>query len=197
MRTHEEYRLEFARLLKRIRRDNGLSVHRIADIAHVDDHTWARYEVGKSAPNVIDFAYLMSMLGEDALPGILAFIHPDLFGPDARKDISDVRNSVCYFFEHIATDTEVREMDYLINGNHGSCLSAQIAMCTMIDHLPLNYRVAVAELVDALWRLAESRGELIGADQIMPDVDLFRHALRFGSEAAYNRQDSYNTLSKD
>lgn len=197
MRTHDECRAEFARLLKRTRLSHGLSVRRIAEIAHVDDHTWARYESGESAPNVIDFTYLMAAIGDDVLPAILEYFHPDLYGASARADIAGVRNAVCYFFENVATETEAREMDYLINGNHGSSLAAQIAMWSMIDHLPMHYRVAVAELIDAFWRLAESRGELIGTEHIMPDVELFRHALRFGSEAAYKRKGSYSTLPKE
>ena len=106
----------------------------------------------KSAPSVPAFVYYCQKLGEDALPAGLAYIHPTVYGENANNDIRETRTAVAHFFAEIARDYEVREMEFLINGNHGSSFSSQIAMYTMIDHLPMYYRAAVAPLINTLWR---------------------------------------------
>ena len=194
MRTHEDFAADFAGLMKRLRTEKRLSLRKAADIMNVDYHTFGRYESGESAPTVPDFVRFCADLGIDALPAVLEYVYPTVYGRNATDDINQIREGVAHFFAAIARDHEVREMEYLINGNHGSSLSSQIAMYTMIDHLPMYYRVAVAQLINTLWIIAESRGELLETDKTMPDVELFRKAMHLGTDAVINGREHYSIL---
>lgn len=189
MRTRDELRSGIAALLRKMRLKRGLSIRKMAEHVDIDDHTWSKYETGQSLPNVADFLYICDEMGENILPKMLRLIYPEMYTDD---DTTEIRDSVCSYFRDIATDNAVKDMHYLISGSHGSSLMAQIQMFVMIDHLPMDYRVAVADLVDTLWRLAESRGELVETDKAMPDVQLFRAALVKGTHAAYTNDQSYS-----
>ena len=197
MRTQEELRAGCAEMLKRLRLDAGLSKSKMADLVYIDDHTWARYETGESAPNVPDFVYIFDALGKSALRTVLNYIYPDIYTPlGADADITQLRAAAIHYFDVVASEHAVRELTYLVFGDHGSNFVAQLEMLTMIDHLPMPYRVAISRLVDTFWSLADAKGELINTDLAIPDVELFRAAISKGTTAAQSGQDGYTTACK-
>lgn len=176
-----------ATMLCELRHRHGLSIKKMADLLYIDDHTWSRYETGKTSPTIADLVMIFRALGENPFPYVLNAIYPQTYDFHATNN----RAAVVDFFEHVASDRDIEQMTYLIQTPHGSNPSAQLAMFAMIDHLPLRSRVVIAELVDALWQLADVRGELIGQDVSEPDVETFRRGLRSSIDAVASRKESY------
>lgn len=176
-----------ADMLRALRHKHGLSIKRMAELAHMDDHTWARFESGKTSPSIADLVTIFRAVGENPFPHILHAIYPETYSYTETND----RAAVVDFFTRVASDRDVEQLKYLIQTPHGSNPSAQLSMFAMIDHLPMRSRVVIAELVDALWQLADVRGELIGQDVSEPDVETFRRGLRSSIEAVASRKESY------
>ena len=197
MRTKDELQAGCAKMLKQLRLDAGLSKARMADLVYIDDHTWARYENGESAPNVPDFVYIFDAVGKSALKYVLDYIYPETYSSlGAESDSSELRQAAAHYFSSVASEHTVRAISYLAFGDHGSNFSAQVEMLTMIDHLPMPYRVAVSKLIDTFWDMAASNGEIINPGKAMPDVELFRTAVAKGTAAAHAGQDGYTTACK-
>lgn len=181
-------------LLKELRESHNLSVSKMADLMKVDRRTWQKYEDGFISPSVIDFISFFDVLGKDALRPVLDFLYPDIYkGLSASSDITDLRNAAIHYLENIASDRFVRECVYIVMGSHGSNIEPQLQEFTMIDHLPLFYRYAIAEQVLIFWRLATTRNELIAPDHVMPDIDLFMEGLEKGINAIRQGKESYTT----
>lgn len=196
-RTREELRLGLAAQLKKLRESRGLSMAKMALIMGVDPHTYARYESGHSAPSVDEYIYVFSELGEGALRWTLDFLYPDQYGAISEQDEKRLREQACHYFSCIAGRRIVSEWCYILFGHHGSNAAPQLEEFCMIDHLPLQYRYAIAQMVDTFWRMASSRGELVAIDEQMPDVDLFRLGLEAGRQAAFARRHSYTTIIQE
>lgn len=198
MRTLDELQKGCSDMLKALRIKHNLSKTKMAAIAGVDAHTWDRYESGKSAPSIPEFICIFDTLGDDVLANVLDFLYPETYVDITKEtDADTVKSAMIHYCMHVATDHMIREMLFLIDGEHGSNIHPQLELFTMIDHLPMHYRYAVAEMVSALYNLADSRGELILEDHVMPDMEVFEHGLEMGKHAAFEHRNSYSTAIKD
>lgn len=197
VRTKEELRTGLAEQLKKLRESRGLSMAKMALIMGVDPHTYARYESGLSAPSVDEFVFAFHSLGEGALRWALDYLYPDKFSDLSGDDEKKMRDQATLFFSCVAGRRIVSEWCYIMFGHHGSNAEPQMEEFCMIDHLPLQYRYAIAQMVDTFWRMAESRGELIATEEQMPDVELFRLGLEAGRRAAFAHRQSYSTAIQE
>lgn len=175
-----------AKILKDLRINSGLSVNKMAEVMYVDRRTWQRYEDGESSPTVPEFLQFFTLMGESAVRAILDFLHPVYQGLSEESDIDTLRDAAAHYFKEIAPDHVVREWDYIMFADHGSNCYPQLQEFTMIDHLPLEMRTIIADLVCNLYRIAELKGELIGADHIMPDVSALVEDIEKGKKAVTN-----------
>lgn len=182
-----------ASMLRRLRKQHSLSIHRISEIVGIDDHTWARYESGKSAPDVAELLHIFYVLNEEPMPWLLPAIYPASYS----KHCMSSREYLCKYISGIASDDVVRQLQFLVCVSHGSSPSAQLAMTCIIDHLPMQYRVLIAQMVDNMYELAASRGELLHTEHGMPDLSLFRAALEEARKAARTHDDKYIVMGDE
>ncbi|MDY5327189.1 MAG: helix-turn-helix transcriptional regulator [Gemmiger sp.] len=192
MYSKEQLRRKCAEMLKELRLESGLSKAAIAEKLWMDDHTWARYESGQSAPDVPDFVWIYDQMGRDILGDLLRFLYPQCYeGLSPGSDITALREAISHFFLSVASDRTVREWAFLMFGGHGSNPGPQMQEFTMIDHLPMKDRVTIAQLVNTLWEMAQARGELVCCEHIMPDVEMFREGVLKGTDAAKDGKNAY------
>lgn len=193
MKSKEEIQDGCAQLLRKLREDAGLSVPKMADMVQVDKRTWQRYEDGLSAPTVPEFLEIFNCLGVDALSKVLELIYPDYSDLSAASSASYLRRALLHYIGLIASDRIVRELDYLIFGDHGSNFVPQLEEFVALDHLPMIYRYSIAKQIMVYWQLCSATGDLIGTDHIMPDIDRLTSAIAKGEEAAIQGRNSYTT----
>lgn len=187
----------FASALRELRQRHGLSKAKIADKLYLDERTWAKYESGASAPSAPEFISYFSALGEDVLRSTLDAIYPDIYkGITCTEDTEAMRQAAAHFFLHVATDDMVRDFNYIAFGEHGSNIRPQLAEFVVLDHLPLDYRVAVVKNIVTFYNLAEARGEIVCQDTAPVNIDVLVDAIRSGLEAVGEGRNSYSTLIK-
>ncbi len=184
-----------AAILKNLRINSGLSVNKMAEVMYVDRRTWQRYEDGKSSPTVPEFLRCFSIIGESAMKSVLDFLYPDAYkGLSEESSTDQLREAAAHYFLNVAPDKVVREWDYIMFSEHGSNMYPQLQEFTMLDHLPLEMRLIVANLIYDLYRIAELKGELIETNHVMPDVEAFREGMEKGENAVIEGLGSYTTL---
>lgn len=185
----------FADALKELRQRHGLSKAKIADKLYLDERTWAKYESGVSAPSAPEFIWYFSELGEDVLRSTLNAIYPDIYKEiTCTEDTDALRQAAAHFFLHVATDDMVRDFTYIAFGEHGSNIRPQLAEFVALDHLPLDYRVAVVKNIITFYGLAEARGEIVCQDTAPVNIDVLVDAIRSGLEAVGEGRNSYATF---
>lgn len=195
MISKHEIRSGIAELLHTLRTKRGLSKSKMADRLYIDDKTWSRYETGETAPSIDDFIWMLNELQEDVLRPVLDLLYPDTYKSlDNDVDIQQLRRAASHYITHIASERTVRELDFILFGHHGSSVESQMQEFTIIEHLPMQYRMIIAKMVLQFWNLAKSRNELISTDKIMPDIELFRDGIIKAEEATKNFRNFYTTL---
>ena len=109
MYSKEQLRKKCAEMLKELRLESGLSKAAIAEKLWMDDHTWARYESGQSAPDVPDFVWIYEQMGRDILGDILRILYPQCYEElTPGSDITALREAISHFFRTVASDRTVR-----------------------------------------------------------------------------------------
>lgn len=190
--------IEFANQLKQLRLSQGLSIAKMADKFYLDERTWSKYERGESAPTAPEMVRMFNACGADILRTTLDCVYTDVYKDVEEKgDIAAMRAAAVHFFQHVATDRMVREFNYIAFGNHGSNLEPQLAEFVALDHLPMDYRVAVVKNIITFYRMAAVRGELINETHVKPDFDILIDAIRKGLEAVCEGRNSYTTATED
>ena len=193
MRTKDEIRTACAAVLQQLRLEKGFSKERMAREMYVDPKTWARWESGESMPSVADFMFVFEESGTDSLPMLLKFMYPDKYG-GLGNETQDVRTSMANYLRDVASDRMISTLYYLLYGNHGSNIEAQVQELLMLDHLPLIYRYVAANSLKTCWDIACGQGELLNEGYIMPNMELFNKALDQAHKAAVTGKNNYVTI---
>lgn len=196
MRTRDELRDGCANLLRKLRLETGYSKSKMAETVGIDLRTWEKYESGQASPRVDEFIAWFDLFHADALRYVLDYLYPDIYDGlinDSRTD--DLRKAAMHYISNVASDHAIKKFDFLVFGEHGSNIEAQTEEFTMLDHLPLTMRLAVASLIDILYQTAEANNLLVCTDCVMPVIDVFHDGLKKGREAVMNGKQSYTTSS--
>ena len=189
MRKRDELRAGCANLLRKLRLETGYSKSKMAETVGIDLRTWEKYESGQASPRVDEF-------NADALRYVLDYLYPGIYdglGHDSRT--GDLRKAAMHYISNVASDHAIKKFDFLVFGEHGSNIEAQTEEFTMLDHLPLTMRLAVASLIDILYQTAEANNLLVCTDCVMPIIDVFHDGLKKGREAVMDGKQSYTTSS--
>lgn len=194
----DELKQACAAAMRSIRLEEDLSLAKMAEAAAVDPRTWARVEKGETSLPLANTALLFATLGRSALRELQEIIYPDIY-KDLGRDSStaEIRAGGTTWINHIATDQQARLWDYIIFGRHGSNANAQLTEFAMLDQLPMRDRLIIGQNILMMWRLAKVRGELVGADDIVIDVQSFADGLAAGRDAVLAGRNSYTTIVSD
>ena len=189
-----ELQKRLADSLHDLRLELNLSVVKMANLVGVDERTWSRYERGLSVPTAAEYARIFNAAGADILRPVLEIVYPLTYTDiESKDDIAAMREAVVHFFTHVASDSMVRDFCYIAFGEHGSNFRAQVAEQVVIDHLPMDYRVAIVKSIVTFYKLAAARNELVCPDVAPPDFDILIDAIRKGTQAAAEHRNSYTT----
>jgi len=194
MLEQREIEAGLADMLRSLRQKKGYSKERIANELYIDARTWARYERGETSPTAAELIRFYSLLNEDLLRPVLNLIYPNVYGE--ITDTAAIRQAAAHYLNNVASDRILKQLEFIAIGGHGSNIAPQMQLFTAICHLPIAYRIAVAELALTLYEVADSRNELVCNGKIMPDIDLLKDGITAAKAAAAEFSDSYTTVSK-
>lgn len=180
MRTREKINSEITRMLVELRRKNGLTKSKIADILEIDRHTWFRWESGESTPGITDFIMIFDKLNEPVLQPLLDILYPS--DDDALcGSMTQIRKAAAIYYLTQANEHEMRIWDYVISTD----FSTQVEALCALHHLPPQQRFLINEQIYIYYMLGRRHAELVNTDSVMPDMDIFSKGLKQSQKSAY------------
>ncbi len=188
----DDLRFGIASILQSLRLKKGMSKNRMAEYLGINKRTWYAWESGESSPNIVDFINIFTECGESMLRPIFEM----LYSGHSGKSV-DTRETMKKFTDEIATDHQCEIMKFFALGDHGSNFAPQMELFCAYNHLPMEQRFFVAEMVYTSFLIASNRGDLIATDSVMPDMKIWQSGLKASQRAAYQRLNSYTTITED
>lgn len=188
------HRAEYQRvgdLLSRARYLNEYTQKEVADRMGISSKTIQNWESGYSSPTIPEVIQYFKAIGANPVPYLEAYMHPELI-ENMKESITDdvarkmLRNAIDDMSIH-----EVRELLYILRGNHGSSPYAVLQEITAYLHTTLNSRYLVAEIIRVNYERELRRNELIANGHVMPDFDTFLSAIEQARKATQSDLDGY------
>lgn len=189
----EDIRSGVAEILRSLREKQGYSKNRMAERLGINKRTWYAWESGETVPNIAEFIRVFTECGESMLRPILQLFYPDQYGTNTDQ----IREQLTHFIQTAATDHQIDVLSFLAFGSHGSNFAPQVELFCAYNHLPLEQRFFIAEMVYQQFMIAQNRGDLIKTADTMPDMKTWETGLKAGQKAAYKRLQSYTTITED
>lgn len=175
----------FARMMQNLYDYAHVTDKQVAKLMSVSERTARRWREGETQPSPSELIKLFRLLHAP----IRAFINDE----ENYSDQED-RECVDHYLKHYATKSEMRDMRFNLTFKHGSSVSAQLSLVSMLNHMKLGYRLMAAKTVIMLWEIAETSGGLQYIDCYMPDVKKVRNAIVKTSLALQEGKDSYTDI---
>lgn len=178
-------------LISQARIDGGKTQEQIAEIMGVSRSTIQNWEKGNSLPDLDEFGKLCEAAGVNPVPYVLQFYCPLEFeGITGRDEDLRIRNALKLLADNLPI-RDCRGMLYVLYGNHGSSQTALIQM--MIAHLqtPMANRVIDAKVVADHYEFAEKLGFIVNPENIQPDMNILRQAIKEATDAVFNKESGY------
>lgn len=194
MKAKKEIQTLVAEILHDLRAAAGISKSKMAALLYVDERSYRRYEEGESSPTLAVFLDMLDNINAPVLPILMRHLYPESFSPADSTD--SARHYILDYINQIATDRQIRQMAYILGGQHGSPAEAQLQMFCALDHMPMDIRLAVAKLTLNAWEISVARKEIVNPDEILPDAELLREAIIKAQRAVEAGRGSYTTVIK-
>lgn len=161
----------------------------------VSRQTVQNWEKGLGCPNQMMGFKWFQVLGVQPLPYYLQILHPDMEGISPKDDDQKIEDALIECIKDLTPDQK-RKLLYLFYGNHGSSPSGIIELMTTHLHNPLRDRITIANTVLASYNLAESLGEVVQPDHILPNTKLLEESLVNSIDAVKHRMDAYTNMGE-
>lgn len=181
-----------ATMLKESRLESGKTQKFMAKSLGKSIGTIQNWESGYGTPGLVEIIEWFESIGINPLRYILNFIHPDKFKDLCEAtSIPDLKFSLNDYINQIASDDEVRKISFNVFENTGSSWYSQINMLTALNHLPLHYRVLIAQQIYDAYSICDSTDKLINPDCVKPDIEDLKNAIIKGRESAMKGHNGY------
>lgn len=163
----------------------------------VSKKTVQNWEKGVSSPSFFQSLEWFRVLNLNPFPYYLSIIHPDKLHP-VEPDSSDEKIEEA--FNTLIQDISIRDkraLLYLYYGKHGSNPYSVIQLMLAHLHLPIKERLADATSVMHRYEVEKQMGTLICPDNIKPDEENLKNAIRKAQESTLKREFGYTSIDKE
>lgn len=137
----------------------------VAIMLAVSEKTVKRWREGISQPSPSDLIKLFRLLNVPMLPFLI----------DGQR--TQGAEAVHDYVDRIATESELKDMTFNLTFRHGSSVSSQLALVSMLNHMTLGFRLMIAKMVLNMWEIASENNGLQYTEEAMPDVEKVRTAV--------------------
>ena len=191
----EETRIErvkrFSKIWWQSRADGQKSQEYMALSLGVSKKTIQNWEKGASAPNLFQGFEWFRALGINPMPYYLEFIFPEGFGaPNGLEDDQNIEQALSLMIEQCSSE-EKRQLLFIMAGHHGSSWHSLLQMFTAHCHTSMQARVAASIIIFENYEIEEKMGTLVCPEDIQPDMNVLRSAIKQGKHAAQQGETSY------
>ena len=163
----------------------------------VSKKTVQNWEKGVSSPSFFQSLEWFRILRINPVPYYLTYIFPSEFRNLKHSDSDEKIESA---FETLAAQLPVsskRALLYLFFGEHGASPHAMLHLFLAYLHTPIKSRIPQAILVKNIYELERDVGNIICADNILPDIEVLDLAIETAKASAMQHASGYCFLECD
>lgn len=183
-----DHRIQF--ILGKARTKMGKSQEYMANELDVARKTVQNWESGVSCPTVEQAMAWFEILNLSPLPYFLEYIHPSMENIKASDDDAKIRDALSRVLGDFP-DTAIRQLLFLLYGDHGSSPSAVLNMLTAHLQSPMKDRLINASIIEKNYEIAKVQGKLSSPNHVQPDMNLLHEGIEEGCKAVIAGTESY------
>ncbi|MGM9615900.1 MAG: helix-turn-helix domain-containing protein [Oscillospiraceae bacterium] len=195
---NDESRIEraerFAKIWWSSRAKAGKSQEVMALGLGVSKKTIQNWERGISSPSFFQSAEWFRILGLNPMEYYLAFLYPDQFGSIQPSSSDESIEETLMLLIKNTSPLEKRQLLFLMSGVHGSSWISLMQLFTAHCHTSMQARVAAARLILENYEMEEQTTGLVCPENVRPDMDILRQAVKEGKQAVLCHNSGYTTM---
>lgn len=155
----------------------GVSRAKLAGLLGVSERTIKNWEDGVSQPDAELFLEMLDACNEHLANVIRHFEFMDIFEGE-EADAEQIRQTLITCIRSTTSDEMNRKLLYNLSADHGSDAVAQLNLCTAYNHLPMEDKYDICNLVVGRYLLRKEQNRLIRTEYgVDPDLDYLRKEL--------------------
>lgn len=182
-----EARDGFAEMLRDLEDYAGIPARQVARMMEVNEKTVRNWLDGYSQPYPSQMFKLFRLLNIPMIP----FLRDRGEIAAGMDETERHRQSIINWVLSIETPDDLKNLDYMLSGVHGSASSSVLVEIACNMSCTMHHRHQVADLVYTNYIYDKTHGNNL--NEVSEDgVDRFKEAIRLGRDAALNGEDSYN-----
>lgn len=174
--------MELNTILRTTRYEAGRSQESMALDLGVARRTIQNWESGVSEPSLRQTIEWFQALDKSPIPFLLQHVFPMMDNISSKDDMTKIRKALNLVLNSLP-DESLRQVLYVLYGDHGSSPRAVLNMVTAHLQTPMKDRLLQAEIIYKNYELAKKKGTLARPDHIQPDVEFLKSAIAAGEKA--------------
>ena len=186
-----EYAEKVAKMWRKSRAAAGKSQDQVAKALGISKKTVQNWEAGDQAPNFKMALAWFQALGVPMYPYLMELLHPQEFAHiNAESDMETLRAALHKYVDEL-DDAHVRELLFLLYGDHGSSPTGVLDVMTAYLRMPLAMRVCVADNILTNYQMAEATGMAKGDNHVIVKTETIERFVDTAKQAVLNGKETY------
>lgn len=186
--------MTIAEALRITRNEAGKSQEFMAFEIGVSRRTILNWERGVSEPSIGQAITWFKLINKNPIPYLLQIIYPKMDKISHTDSDDKILISLLEIINELPSDG-VRQLLYLLFGDHGSSPRAVLQMITAHLQTPMKDRIAHGQLISTNYEIAQKTGTLARPEHIQPDLDYLNAAITTAKTAVENNAKEYTTVN--
>lgn len=184
----EKNKIQF--ILGKSRTKVGRSQEYMANELGVARKTIQNWENGMSCPTVEQAMTWFEILNLNPLPYFIEYIHPSLEDIKPTDDDERIIEALHVVLNDLPISS-IRQLFFLLYGNHGSSPTAILNMLTAHLQSPMKDRLINASIIEKNYEIAMLQHKTSCPTHVQPDLELLKQGIHEGNKAVLNGSESY------
>lgn len=182
--------MEIYEALREARNNAGKSQEYMALELGIARKTVQNWESGVSEPSLGQALAWFRALHINPLPYLFQVVHTDMDHINSNSDIPRLRESLISLLEDMPEEG-IRQLLYLLYGDHGSSPRAVLSMVTAHLQCPMSDRVTQGKVILNNYQRAKKKDRLTSTSHIQPNEELLEYAIQQGENADIENKNAY------
>lgn len=179
----------FAEMWRTSRKDAGKSQEYMAKALGVSKKTVQNWEAGYSSPSQLVGFKWFEVLGLQPLPYYLKLLYSDFAELSPKADRDSIEKALIELVKGMSEDLQRKSL-FILNGDHGSSVKGILELFTAYLHIPLEYRLSVAQAIIIDYNVTSAYG--VTSEHVKPNIKLLEKSLSCAIKSVASRKKSYS-----
>ena len=169
-----------------------ISRRKLSEKLDISESTIKCWETGQGSPSlkaVIDWFRITDANPFLAMLGF--FWHEDFGSLTFNSGVDELRKALCTYYTKIANAEELRKMNYILFGDHGSDWSGVLDMACAHLHTRVESRIKVAEIIQISYEMSAHSSSVHTDKDVSDNTKLLRDAINAAARSLEQGKNSY------